>query len=299
MEQLRRILQKEDKSAEFMEVIVNKTIPFARKSGDSLQVGYQLQNMAMLMSNQSNYELADNYYKQALNTTSTISEKREERLDIFINAARNALFMQDQMRARNYLDSAKAHVQELPHSSTSIPAYYRTELTYFKHIGDSNQVSENYEKGIAAAKKLGNTYMLKDLSFELSRYYKDLGAYQKAKEYLLLSNNYEPYIRLQNRALFQKEMAKLECHLGNYRTAYNYMDSLIATKDAIYQRDNHQTTQLRTTISNSRKRKSNPSVGSQKQRTGVSDKPNTFVGNSLGSCSNRSFKSCVFLEKNR
>src|SRR5690625_6986938 len=53
------VLQKEDKSAEFMEVIVNKTIPFARKSGDSLQVGYQLQNMAMLMSNQSNYERSE------------------------------------------------------------------------------------------------------------------------------------------------------------------------------------------------------------------------------------------------
>lgn len=231
------VLQKEDKSAEFMEVIVSKTIPFARKSGDSLQVGYQLQNMAMLMSNQSNYELADNYYKQALKTTSTISEKKEERLDIFINAARNALFMKDQMRARNYLDSAKAYVQKLSHSTTSIPAYYRTELTYFKHIGDSKQVLENYEKGIATARNLGNTYMLKDLSFELSRYYKDLDDYQKAKEYLLLSNNYEPYVRLQNRALFQKEMAELEYHLGNYRTAYNYIDSLIATKDAIYQRD--------------------------------------------------------------
>lgn len=230
------VLQKEDKSAEFMEVIVNKTIPYARLAGDSAQVGYQLQNMAMLMSNLSNYKRADNYYKQALNTTIAVPRK-EERLDIFINAARNALFMKEQTQARSYLDSAKSYVRLLPHSATSIPTYYRTELTYYKHMGDKQKVLENYEEGVSAAKKLGNAYMLKDLSFELSTFYKDLGEYQEARKYLLLSNTYQPYSRLQNRAIYQREMAELEYRLGNYKTAYSYMDSLRITKDSIYQRD--------------------------------------------------------------
>jgi len=231
------VLQKEDKSAEFMEVIVNKTIPYARLAGDSAQVGYQLQNMAMLMSNLSNYKRADNYYKQALNTTIAVPERKEERLDIFINAARNALFMKEQAQARSYLDSAKSYVRLLPHSATSIPTYYRTELTYYKHMGDKQKVLENYEEGVSAAKKLGNTYMLKDLSFELSTFYKDLGEYQEARKYLLFSNTYQPYSRLQNRAIYQREMAELEYRLGNYKTAYGYMDSLGMIKDSIYQRD--------------------------------------------------------------
>ena len=231
------VLQKEDKGAEFMEVIVNKAIPYARLSGDSAQVGYQLQNMAMLMSNLSDYKRADNYYKQALNTTLVVPNRKEERLDIFINAARNALFMKDQAQARSYLDSAKSYVGHLPHSATSIPAYYRTELTYYKHRGDKQKVLENYEEGISAAEKLGNAYMLKDLNFELSAFYKDLGEYQEARKYLLLSNTYQPYSRLQNRAVYQRVMAELEYRLGNYKTAYGYMDSLRMTKDSIYQRD--------------------------------------------------------------
>lgn len=231
------VLQKEDKSAEFMEVIINKAIPYARLAGDSAQVGYQLQNMAMLMSNLSNYKRAANYYKQALNTALAVPERKEDRLDIFVNAARNALFMKDRAQARSYLDSAKSYVRHLPHSTTSIPAYYRTELTYYKHIGNKQKVLENYEEGVSAAKRLGNAYMLKDLSFELSAFYRDLGEYQKAREYLLLSNTYQPYSRLQNRAIYQREMAALEYRLGNYKTAYGYMDSLRMIMDSIYQKD--------------------------------------------------------------
>src|SRR5690606_18520881 len=231
------VLQKEDKSAEFMEVIVNKAIPYARLAGDSAQVGYQLQNMAMLMSNLSNYKRADTYYKQALNTTLAVPNRKEERLDIFINAARNALFMKDQAQARSYLDSAQSYIGHLPHSATSIPTYYRTELSYYKHRGNKQKVLENYEEGVSAAEKLGDAYMLKDLSFELSTFYKDLGEYQEARKYLLLSNTYQPYSRLQNRAIYQREMAELEYRLGNYKTAYGYMDSLRMTKDSIYQRD--------------------------------------------------------------
>jgi len=231
------VLQKEDKSAEFMEVIVYKTIPYARLAGDSAQVGYQLQNVAMLLSNQSNYQKADNYYKQALKATHTVHNRKEERLDIFINAARNALLMKEELQARTYLDSAKLYVQGFSYSTISIPAYYRTELTYYKHIGDKQKVIENYEEGVLAAEKTGNTYMLKDLSFELSTFYKDLGAYEEARKYLLLSNTYQPYSRLQNKAIYQREMAELEYLLGNYKRAYRYMDSLRITKDSIYQRD--------------------------------------------------------------
>ena len=231
------VLQKEDKSAEFMEVIVHKTIPYARLAGDSAQVGYQLQNVAMLMSNQSDYKKAENYYRQALNATYTIAGRKEERLDIFINAARNALLMKEQTQARMYLDSASLYIRLLPHSATSIPAYYRTELSYYKHMGDKQKVLKSYKDGVSAAKKLGNTYMLKDLSFELSTFYKDLGEYQEAREYLLLSNSYQPYSRIQNKAIYQAEMAELEYRLGNYKKAYNYMDSLRITKDSIYQRD--------------------------------------------------------------
>src|SRR5690606_18006177 len=105
------------------------------------------------------------------------------------------------------------------------------------HRGNKQKVLENYEEGVSAAKKLGNTYMLKDLSFELSTFYKDLGEYQEARKYLLFSNTYQPYSRLQNRAIYQREMAELEYRLGNYKTAYGYMDSLGMIKDSIYQRD--------------------------------------------------------------
>lgn len=230
------VLQKEDKSVDFMEIVVNKTLPYARLAGDSAQVGYQLQNMAMLMSNLSNFKEAEVYYRQALQTLRYLPESAEDKLDIFINASKNAILINDFSQARNYLDSAKSYVIRLPHS-TSVAPFHRAELTYFRHIGDKEKVLDNYQKGISAAKSLGDQYMIKDLNFEMSSYYKDLGQYQKAKEYLILSNVSQPYSRLQNRALFQHEMAQLENHLANYKVAYAYMDSLRVTMDSIYQKD--------------------------------------------------------------
>lgn len=230
------VLQKEDNAAAFMEIIVNKTIPYARKAGDSAQVGYQLQNMAMLMSNLTNYQKAADFYAQALITLREIPGIEQKRLDIFINAAKNALQMKNQLQSRRYLDSASKYIYKLPYS-TSVPAYYRTELIYFKNARNNKKVLENYQMGILAAKNLRDNYALKELNFELSTFYRDLGEYQKAKGYLLKSYQNQPYSRLQNRAMFQQEMAKIEYHLGNYKTAYDFMDSLRMTMDAIYQKD--------------------------------------------------------------
>jgi len=230
------VLQKEDNSAAFMEIIINKTLPYARLAGDSAQVSYQLQNMGMLLSNVLNYKKAAGYYKQALQTIRDLPNKEENKLYIFVNAAKNVLLMNDLKQARSYLDSAERYVRLIPHS-TSVPTFYKTELTYFRHAEKKDKALQSYQKGVSAAEKLGDEYMLMDLNFELYAFYRDLGDYRRAKTYLALSHRYQHFNNIKNLALYHHEMAHLEDQLGNYRSAYHQMDSLTTLLDSLYQKD--------------------------------------------------------------
>ncbi|WP_353196474.1 sensor histidine kinase [Parapedobacter defluvii] len=230
------ILQKEDQDAAFMEIIVNKTLPYARLAGDSAAVGYQLQNMGLLLGNVQNHQKAVSYYEQALKTIRDLPGKEENKLEIFTNTAKNELYLRNFDRARRHLDSAQHYIRMIPHS-TYIPTFYRTELIYFRQIKDTDKALQSYRNGIAAAQKLGDEYMLMDINFELHALYRDLGEYRTAKKYLSMSNAHRPFHSLKNSALYHHEMAKLDYQLKNYQEAYLHMDSLRTVLDSIYEKD--------------------------------------------------------------
>lgn len=229
------MLQEEDKGAEFMQLITGKALPYARLAGDSAAVGYQLQNMGLQLDNIHDYAKAAPYFKAALHTLRHLPDMEESKLEVFSNAARNAIFLRDFAQAEIYLDSARPLAARIPHS-TFAPAFYRTELAYYRHNRNKEKALQSYRKGIAAAERLGDEYMLMDLNFEAHALYRDLGEYQAAKKYLVLSNTHRPFPNIQNTALYHQQMANLEYQLGNYRSAYHQMDTLRMDLDSIYEK---------------------------------------------------------------
>lgn len=230
------VLQKEDKGKEFINTILTKTLPYARRAGDSAQVAYQFQNVAIQLADVQDYAGAADYYQRALHTLRNLSGQAEHKLEIFSNSAKNAVLLRDYARAKIYLDSARRFVKIIPHS-TAIPAFYRAELAYFRHIKDYQNALQSYHKGISSAEKLDDQYMLMDLNFELHLLYKERGEYSLAKHYLELSNQHRPYPMLRSLALYHYEMAQLEYHLRNYKSAYDQLNIASTLMDSIYQKD--------------------------------------------------------------
>ena len=230
------LIQSEDKGKEFMNTILTKTLPYARHAGDSAQVAYQFQNVATQLADVQDYAGAADYYQKALHTLRNLPGQAEHKLEIFSNSAKNAVLLRDYVRAKIHIDSAQRFVKIIPHS-TAIPAFYRTKLTYFRHIKDYQKALQSYRKGVTAAQQLGNQYMLMDLNFELHLLYKERGDYALAKHYLELSNQYRPFHMLRSIALHHYEMAQLEYHLRNYKSAYEQLDTASTIMDSIYQKD--------------------------------------------------------------
>lgn len=230
------IIQTEDRDEEFMSNTLEKALPYARLSGDSLSVSYQLHNIAIQMENVIDYSGAAEYYEAAMRTIRHTPGAADQKMEIFSNAARNEILRRDYDQAKIYLDSARSFLPLLPHS-TFLPSFYRTELVYYRHQNNQEKALQSYHKGVEAAKRLGDAYILSDLNFELYALYRDLGDYKKAKHYLSLSDQTRPFELLRNMALYHYEMAKTEYQLGNFKSAYWQMDTLNVLLDSFYVTD--------------------------------------------------------------
>src|SRR5690606_27383444 len=121
-----------------MEIIVEKAIPFARLAGDSLAVGNHLQNIGLLLSNIQDHDRALNYFEMAIATLSKYTDAHEEKLTVYVNAAKNAILGKMPAKARVFLDQASIELRSIPHSHYA-PYYYRTEGIYYRHLNEKEK----------------------------------------------------------------------------------------------------------------------------------------------------------------
>lgn len=226
------LLQIQDSASRYMDILIEKAIPYSRRAGDSISVGVNLHNIGMLLANVHDYQKAGNYYKQAQRTLLHFSDVQEDKLTLFVNAAKNALLAGVHSGARTYLDSARHQLNQIPHS-TYAPHYYRTEGVYYRHTGVKSQALANLFKGLEAAERLSDEYLLKDINFEIYATYRDFGEHALAKKYLITSSRYEPNKNLHNRLLLAREMANTEYRLGNYKRAFDQMKAYALGKDSL------------------------------------------------------------------
>ena len=141
------IIQTEDSDEEFMNITLEKALPYARLSGDSSSVAYQLHNIAIQMENVIDYDGAAEYYEAAMRTIRNASGAADQKMEIFSNAAKNEILRRNYDQAKIYLDSARSFLPLLPHS-TYLPTFFRTELVYYRHQNNQEKALQSYHKGV-------------------------------------------------------------------------------------------------------------------------------------------------------
>lgn len=230
------LLQAQDSAAQYLDLIIDKALPYSRMAGDSSAVSQHLQNIGLILGNLNDFESAAHYYEQAMHTLSTFEQANEDKLTIFVNAAKNEMNLGDIEQAKTYLDSARIQLERVPHS-TYAPYYYRTAGVYFRRITDKERALASFHQGIAIAKALLDDYSLRDLYFEIYATYRDEGEYANAKKYLIIANTYGPNTIAHNRLLHAREMANTEYQLGNYKMAFEQMRNYALAKDSLLENE--------------------------------------------------------------
>jgi Signal transduction histidine kinase len=230
------ILQKQDRHDEYLKVTIDQSLPLARLAGDSSSVAYQLNNIGRQLENIHDYRKAENYYKQALNAIAKVQNASENKLEIFTNAARNAAHRLDLSETRMLLDSACVYAKRIPHS-TYIPYLHVTEGIYYRHLNQKEKSLSSLQQAIEAAKESDDEYGLQNAYQQLSLTFKAFGDYRQAKESLQESMRHQSFENLHNTLIYQRDMARLEFLLGDYRTAYLEMEAFADGLDSLHDRE--------------------------------------------------------------
>lgn len=226
------LLQAQDSAAKYLDIIIERALPYSRMAGDSSAVSQHLQNIGLILGNLNDFESAAQYYQQAIHTLSNFSHAYENKLTVYVNAAKNEMNLGDINQAKRYLDSAEVQLRAVPHS-TYAPYYYRTAGVYFRRIKNKERALATFHRGIAIAEDLLDDYSLRDLYFEIYATYRDWGEYLNAKKYLAIADTHVPHTISHNRLLHAREMAKTEYHLGNYKVAFEQMRDYALAKDSL------------------------------------------------------------------
>ncbi|GAB3248711.1 hypothetical protein GCM10027347_05310 [Larkinella harenae] len=229
------LLQSAEQEKAYLDILLNKAIPLATKARDTLMISEYYHNVALVLMNTTDYAKADLYYQRALSGLSAYPEAHEKKLTAFVNAAKNAVYSRTYAKARTYLDSARVQVRAIPHS-LYLPAFYRTEGNYFRHVKQYSEALSSFDRGLAVAHELKDEFYVADILFEKCILFQDAGDYHRAKPAILEAYRYfEKAGNTHNRRLLLKELSETDAKLGDYRSALRWLNQYTALSDSVFE----------------------------------------------------------------
>nr|WP_295868165.1 ATP-binding protein [uncultured Chitinophaga sp.] len=247
-----RLVNEEDNDKERMNIILNKALPVAWRSGDSGLVGLSYGTMAIIFNNSVRLEKAEDYFLKSIDLLKK-SPYKGILVDIYARSARNYMayvsrVTEDtaEMRAvRNklplvkaVLDSARNLIGSYVHSPAAIE-YYKYRGKYFRLLKQYKKSHHNIDSGMAIAKAHQLPYDIE--LFNLHKYlvYSDQHQFAKAKALILrLVNDSTTIFYRDNRQVYYYELSLTYARLGDFKNAYEWKlktdqlgDDLAATRE--------------------------------------------------------------------
>ncbi|MET0242789.1 MAG: ATP-binding protein [Flavitalea sp.] len=230
------LLQMGDSAEQYMNIITDRAIPYARKAGDSLAVGNGYLNIGLLLSNVQDHANAAAYFERALASFSSLPDAADSKLTVFVHAAKTKLFTGQSQLARIYLDSAAKQFRLVPHS-TFAAHYYRTEGLYYREVRNKTAALEMFLKAIGIGRSMKDDQLLRDTYYQMYALHRDFGEYEAAKKSLLQANTYDAAAGRSDKLLHLREMAFVNDKLGLHKDAYQQMVEFAKQLDSLNQRN--------------------------------------------------------------
>ncbi|MBO9592540.1 MAG: hypothetical protein J7599_06475 [Niabella sp.] len=228
----------EDNDVERLNIIVNKALPMAQKSGDGGLEGICYGTMAIIFNNGVRIQKAEEYFLKAINLLKK-SPYKSILVDMYSRAARNYMAhvnraTEDSMEmkpvkerlplAKNMLDSARKY---LGNHTTSVAAieYYKYKAKYFRLLKRFDKANKNLDSGVAIARANNLPYDMEILNLHKYQTYSDQGAYKKAKALILsLLQNPSGIFYRENKLIYYYELSLTYARLGDYKNAYYWAE---------------------------------------------------------------------------
>lgn len=231
------LLQREGYPDQYAQVLLNKAIPLATQIKDTTLVANNYQNVALVLMNQKQYSKAADYYARAAELLKYKPTAGEERLTVFVNYARNALYDRKNDLARQLLDSAALVAPQVP-LSAYLPMYNSVEGTYWQKKGEYKKAILYFDEGLKTATRSGSTYFTNYILYEKFELYKasnDLPAARKVLNQVL--NYVSKGKSARDKQTVYYNLAHIEIQMGNHKAATDWYEAYKLATDTLIASD--------------------------------------------------------------
>jgi two-component system, NarL family, sensor kinase len=275
--------QLKDDNKAFAEILLNKSIPFAKQSADSVYLGKCFFDLGLAFKNMGQNKKVKEYCNIAIGILRKANAPVDQQVAVYITAAETGVLLNELEEARKNLDSAKKILQPFPDSRYFID-YYASEGMYLNVKGEYGESLKSIEKGILMAKTSNLRY--NELRLWLQKFYlffnkKD---FSKAKEVLYYLIEQKEMTALSNNALqLFNGMAETHAGLGDMKLAYEWQKKYGKLSDSIYEdRLKNTINELELKFNNAESQKKIALLNIEKDKASLQSKNNRLLNWILG-----------------
>ncbi|MEP6464676.1 MAG: sensor histidine kinase [Parafilimonas sp.] len=226
--------QRKNNEKEYVDILLNKAIPFATLAGDSLRMGMNYMDLGAVFMNNTDYENALKYYNKALHLLTKVANNNAALADCYTMIAKAFTENYQFQKAKPCLDSAFKilHTNSLP---VYLTTYYSVSGMYYRGIRSFDTAITELNKGLLLAEKINSKYDVQSILYEKYKVYKEQKKFENAMPVLLQVYNMNKQMPLSNNTkqiLF--ELAETDAALGNTPAAYKWLMQYSILSDSLF-----------------------------------------------------------------
>jgi len=279
------LLQYNDHDDEAMKSLLNKAIPYGKKSGDNYLLGNLYQNAAVSLMNNDQPAKAEPYLVEA----SIFFEKSEDtpgRLSSLVKnyviSAENYLALDKNDSAKKELDKAASILQARPNSSINID-YHTVEGLYYDKTKQYAQALESFDKGLRFPN--AHAMYLERLNYFKYKTLHTLKRYPEALALLEeLVKNTDAFDS--SKKDYYHGLFTTYAEMGNIQEAFKWSTRYVSFSDSLYKADyQNYVAEQEVKFSNIENQQKIATLQSEKEKAELTSKSNRLLATLLGTIS--------------
>lgn len=229
------IQQRKDDDEAYIDIVLNKAIPLAEKSGNNSVLGSQYMGIGIAFMNIEQYDKASIYLNNSIQVLKNAATEPSRLIAAYNRAGENYIHLRQYDSAKAILDAIRPLLAPYPQSEL-YAGYYLVEGLYYHHLEKYPAAITSFNKGMQAAGGPNKAYVIQEMLFAKVRSLVSAKKFEEAQKILLQFLNDEEVMSFSgNRKEVFKGLSQTYEGLGNKTEAYNWLLRYSKFNDSLHQ----------------------------------------------------------------
>lgn len=217
------IHQIEDEDEKFVDITLNKAIPFAEKAKDNSRLATLNISLGIGFMNLEQYEKAVVYLLNAEKLLLSQENQNHRLISMYNRISESYVIMNQTDKAKKYIDKAREILEDNPDSDQK-SIFYLIEGLYFQKNKQFNSALDSYNKALTFTAGPNKTYHIHEINIHKVALLLELKRFNEALRLGLLLEK-DPFTNEVdiNKASVYKHISDAYIGLGKIENAYDYL----------------------------------------------------------------------------